>query len=136
MPKPDIRGKIVKKRSKKFTRHQCELFKTIGSSWRKPRGIDSPVRRRFKGQKAMPNKGYGSARATKYVHPDGFKHFPITSPQDLYMLLMQNRKYAGVISHTIGARARKAIVRRASELDVRLVNGGSKLRKLESNNKL
>ena len=131
MPKPTIRRAIVKKRSKKFTRHQCELFKTIGTSWRKPRGIDSPVRRRYKGQKAMPNKGYGSDRSTKYVHPDGFKHFIIYTAQDLHMLLMQNKKYAGVIATTVGAKARKAIVRKAGELDVRLVNGKAKLRSLE-----
>ena len=131
MPKPTIRRTIVKKRSKKFTRHQCEKFKTIGTSWRFPHGIDSPIRRRFKGQKAMPNKGYGSDRRTKFIHPDGFKHFIIYTAQDLHMLLMQNKKYAGVISTTVGAKARKSIVRKASELDVRLVNGSSKLRKLE-----
>lgn len=132
MPKPAIRKQIVKKRSKKFTRHQCELFKQIGTSWRKPRGIDSPIRRRFKGQKAMPNKGYGSDRTTKFVHPDGFKHFMINSPQDLHMLIMQNRKYAAVISAKVGAKTRKAIVRKAHELDVRLTNGGAKLRKVEA----
>jgi large subunit ribosomal protein L32e len=79
----------------------------------------------------MPNKGYGSDRVTKYIHPSGFKHFPINNAQDLYMLLMQNRKYAGVIAHTVGAKARKAICRRAHELDIRLVNGNAKLRKLE-----
>jgi len=131
MPKPAIRAHVVKKRSKKFTRHQCELFKQIGTSWRKPRGIDSPVRRRYKGQKAMPNKGYGSDRRTKFVHPDGFKHFIVYTPQDLHMLLMQNRKYAGVIASNVGAKARKAIVRKAHELDVRLSNGGAKLRALE-----
>jgi large subunit ribosomal protein L32e len=132
MPKPTIRARIVKKRSKKFTRHQCELFKQIGTSWRKPRGIDSPVRRRYKGQKAMPNKGYGSDRRTKYVHPDGFKHFIVYNVQDLHMLLMQNRKYAGVIAANVGAKARKSIVRKAHELDVRLTNGGAKLRKIEA----
>lgn len=132
MVKPIVQKAIVKKRTAKFTRHQCEQFKTIGTSWRKPRGIDSPVRRRYKGQKAMPNKGYGSDRATRHVHPSGFKHFTIYNVQDLYMLLMQNRKYAGVIAHTVGAKSRKAIVRKAHELDVRLSNGNAKLRRVEA----
>eukprot|EP00758_Cryptobia_borreli_P005880 Tbor_TRINITY_DN5009_c0_g1::TRINITY_DN5009_c0_g1_i3::g.14287::m.14287/K02912/RP-L32e, RPL32; large subunit ribosomal protein L32e len=132
MVKPVVPKAIFKKRTKKFTRHCSDKFVGIGTSWRKPRGIDSPVRRRYKGQKAMPNKGYGSDRVTKYIHPDGFKHFPINTTQDLYMLIMQNRKYAGVISHTVGAKARKAIARKAMELDVRLINGNSKLRKVES----
>ena len=131
MVKPAVPKRIIKKRSNKFTRPQCDRFVGIGTSWRYPHGIDNPVRRRYKGQKAMPNKGYGSDRVTKYIHPDGFKHFPITNVQDLYMLIMQNRKYAAVIAHTVGAKARKAIVRKATELDVRLINGNSKLRKVE-----
>eukprot|EP00657_Telonema_sp_P-1_P012203 TRINITY_DN864_c0_g1_i8.p1 TRINITY_DN864_c0_g1~~TRINITY_DN864_c0_g1_i8.p1 ORF type:complete len:105 (-),score=64.78 TRINITY_DN864_c0_g1_i8:28-342(-) len=82
-------------------------------------------------KRQMPNKGYGSDRVTKYIHTDGFKHFPINTLQDLYMLVMQNRKYAGVISHTVGGKARKAIARKAQELDVRLINGGSKIRAVE-----
>ena len=132
MVKPVVPKRIIKKRTAKFTRHRCELFKSIGTSWRYPHGIDSPVRRRFKGEKFMPNKGYGSDRATKYIHPDGFKHFPINSVQDLYMLLMQNRKYAAVISHTVGGKTRKAILRKAQELDIRLANAGAKLRRVES----
>ncbi|KAH8614009.1 putative Ribosomal protein L32 [Trypanosoma vivax] len=131
MVKPFVQKRIIKKRTKRFTRHRYELFPQLSSSWRKPRGEDSPVRRRYKGQKAMPNKGYGSDRATKYITPSGFKSFPINTVRDLYMLLMQNRKYAGVISHTVGGRARKAIVRKAHELDVRLLNGNAKLRKLQ-----
>ena len=131
MVKAIVPKAIFKKRTKKFTRHCSEKWPGLPTSWRKPRGIDSPVRRRYKGHKAMPNKGYGSDRVTKYIHVDGFKHFPINTVQDLYMLVMQNRKYAGVISHTIGAKSRKAIVRKAQELDVKLINGNSKLRKVE-----
>lgn len=132
MVKPVVPKRIVKKRTKAFTRHRYEMFPQLSSSWRKPRGEDSPVRRRYKGQKAMPNKGYGSDRTTKFIHPSGFKHFPIASVADLQMLLMQNRKYAGIINHTVGAKTRKAITRRAQELDVRLVNPSAKLRRVES----
>jgi large subunit ribosomal protein L32e len=40
---------IVKKRTKKFTRHFSNRFMRVKDTWRKPRGIDSSMRRRFKG---------------------------------------------------------------------------------------
>jgi len=127
MVKPAVSRAIVKKRTKKFWRHCGDKFKCVGMSWRKPIGIDSPVRRRYKGQIPMPNKGYGSNRLTKYIHPDGFKHFPINSVQDLYMLVMQNRKYAAVIASNVGAKTRKAIVARADQLNVCVLNKKAKL---------
>jgi ribosomal protein L32E len=46
--------KIVKKHTTTFNRHQSDRFKCVDPSWRKPKGIDNRVRRRFKGQAAMP----------------------------------------------------------------------------------
>lgn len=50
-------------------------------SWRKPKGIDNRVRRRFKGQYLMPSIGYGSNKKTRHLMPDGFKKFVIHNVQ-------------------------------------------------------
>ena len=70
---PASRPKIVKKRTKLFTRHQSDRYVKVRRSWRKPKGIDNRVRRRFKGQYKMPNIGYGSNSATKHMLPTGFR---------------------------------------------------------------
>lgn len=59
--------KIVKKRTKKFPRFQSDRFKRVKPSWRKPRGIDCRVRRRFNGCNRMPGIGYGSNKLTRYM---------------------------------------------------------------------
>ncbi|KFD50888.1 hypothetical protein M514_08201 [Trichuris suis] len=125
---PARKYRIVKKRTKKFTRHQCDRYHRLKPNWRKPKGIDNRVRRRFKGQRRMPKIGYGSARATRHVLPNGFRKFLIHNVRDLDMLLMQNRFFCGEIAHTVSSRNRKLIVERANQLSVRLTNGFARLR--------
>ena len=71
---------IVKKRTKKFARHFSNRFMKIrNSSWRKIHGIDSRVRRRFKGTIPMPKIGYGSDKKTRHRLPSGFYKFVVNN---------------------------------------------------------
>ena len=65
--------KIVKKHSKRFYRHQSDRYKKLAPNWRRPKGIDNRVRRKFKGQIRMPKIGYGNAKATRHMMPNGMR---------------------------------------------------------------
>ena len=125
---PLRRKKVVKKRSKKFTRFECEDFGKLRPNWRRPRGIDNRVRRRFRGNKPMAKVGYGSDAKTRFLLPSGFKKFLVTNLRDLEILLMNNRTFSGELAHNLSARKKAAIVRRAAELNVRLTNSRGKLK--------
>ncbi|XP_071192928.1 large ribosomal subunit protein eL32-like isoform X2 [Salvelinus alpinus] len=89
--RPLKRPKIVKKRVKKFIRHQSDRYVKVKQNWRKPRGIDNRVRRRFKGQMLMPNIGYGSNKKTKHMLPSGFRKFLVHNIKELEVLMMSNK---------------------------------------------
>lgn len=76
----------------------------------------------------MPKIGFGSDKKTRFLLPNGFKPFLITNISDLEILLMNNKYYAGVISHSLSAVKKAAIVKRAAELNVNIINKKGKLK--------
>ncbi|KAF2706079.1 60S ribosomal protein L32-A [Pleomassaria siparia CBS 279.74] len=119
---------IVKKHTKRFNRHQSDRFKCVDPSWRKPKGIDNRVRRRFKGQAAMPKIGYGSNRKTRHLMPSGHKAFLVNNVREVDLLLMHNQTFAAEISHAVSARKRIEIITRAKQLGVKVTNGKAKVK--------
>merc|ERR1712159_48489 len=127
MAVPMSRPKIVKKKTTKFKRHQSDRFARVGESWRRPKGIDSRVRRKFKGKVLMPNIGYGSNKKTRHMLKSGFKKFLINNVADLELLLMYNRTYAAEVAHSVSRKTRAAILERAKVLDVKVTNAAARL---------
>jgi len=86
---PATKIPIVKKRTKAFIRHHADRYDRLSrSSWRKPKGIDSCVRRRFKGRPSMPKIGYGSNKKTRHMMPNGYRRLVVSNPRDVDLLLM------------------------------------------------
>merc|ERR1712166_1213369 len=108
---PLNRHKIVKKIVKHPHRFQSDRFNRVGRSWRKPRGVDCSVRRRFSGTVRMPVIG---------------------CEKDMELLLMNNRTHCAEIAQNISSAKRKRIIARARQLNVRLTNGAAKLRKVSA----
>merc|ERR1712181_138671 len=119
---PASRPKIVKKRTKKFTRHQSDRYDQLKRNWRRPKGIDNRVRRKFKGMYKMPNIGYGSAASTRHMLPSGFKK----------VLMMTNKTFCAEIARGVSAKNRKTLVERAAQLAIRVTNPNARIRSEEN----
>merc|ERR1711988_1955435 len=104
----------------KFKRHQSDRVHRVKESWRRQKGIDSVVRRRFKGKVLMPNIGYGTNKKHRHVMKDGFRK-----------LLMHNRTYAAEVAHNVSTKKRKDIVERARQRNVKVTNADARLRSEE-----
>merc|ERR1711899_728321 len=129
---PVSKPKIVKKRSKKFTRHQSDRYNKLSRNWRKPKGIDNRVRRRFKGMYVMPTIGFGSAKTTKHMLPTGFRKVLVHNIKELEVLMMQNKKFCAEIAHGVSSKNRKVLVERAQQLCIRVTNANARLRSEEN----
>nr|AAP80706.1 ribosome protein L32 [Griffithsia japonica] len=128
MPFPLVKSKIVKKRTKKFKRHQSDTAIRVSESWRRPKGIDSRVRRKWRGKVLMPNIGYGSNKKTRHLLPNGFYKMLISNVDELDVLMMHNRTYCVEIAHSVSSRKRIAILDRAAQFDLKVTNAGAKVK--------
>ncbi|KCV68782.1 50S ribosomal protein L32 [Fonticula alba] len=126
--------KIVKKHSKPFYRYHWHRYNRLGrqETWRKDRGIDSRMRRRFKGMAPQVSIGFGSDKATKFLRPDGYKTFVVNNVKDLDILIMSNHTYAAEVAHNVSAAKRVGIVERAKELGIKVTNPNARVRSEES----
>ncbi|XP_036604486.1 60S ribosomal protein L32-like [Trichosurus vulpecula] len=130
--KPLMKPKIVKKRTKKFIQHQSDRYVKIKRNWRKPRGIDNRLRRRFKGLISTPNIGGGSNKKTKHRLPSGFRKFLVHNIKKLEVLLMCNKSYCAEVAHNVSSKNRKVIVERAAQFAIKITNPNARLRSEEN----
>lgn len=128
MPKSLNTVKIVKKRTAKFKRHQSDTKIRVPESWRRQRGIDSRVRRKWRGKVTMPNIGYGSNKKTRHLLRNGFYKYLVHNVDELDVLMMQNRTYCAEIAHNVSSRKRIAILDRAAQLDIKVTNASAKVK--------
>ncbi len=105
---------------KKFDRQNSHKFGRVSSSWRRPRGIHSNVRLNKKYAKDMPKPGYRAPKAVRGLHPSGFEDVLVHRPEDLEEL--DPEEDAARIASKVGGRKREAILEKADELGIYVLN--------------
>jgi large subunit ribosomal protein L32e len=112
--------KEVSDRRPAFVRQESWRYVRIHPEWRKPKGVDSKIRRQDKGWPALVRIGYRGPAAARGLHPSGHYDILVHRPGDLDSLVPG--KDVARIGGTVGAKKRKAILDRATELGIRVVN--------------
>merc|ERR1719483_1481240 len=111
---------------------QSDRDDKVKRNWRRPKGIDNRVRRKFKGMYKMPNIGYGSSAVTRHMMPTGFKKVLIHNIKELEGLMMSNKTYCAEIARGVSAKNRKTLIERAAQLAIRVTNPNARIRSEEN----
>ena len=103
-----------------FVRQESWRYARIHPEWRRPKGKDNKMRRQDKGWPRLVRVGYGGPAASRGLHPSGHIEVVVHRTDDL-AALVPGRDVAR-IGGTVGAKKRGAILERATELGIRVVN--------------
>ena len=124
----ELRKSISESRPR-FVRPESWRYVRLHPEWRKPKGLDNKIRKSFKGYPKRVKIGYGGPAKARGYHPSGSVDVLIFNPSQLDDLIPE--KDAVRIGRVVGARKRAEILKRASELGLRVLNP-TRLRSIES----
>ena len=115
----DLRRQI-KARKPNFVREESWRYKRVKENWRRPKGIDSHMRKQKKGWPKRVKVGYRGPRAARYLHPSGYYDILVHNIAELSKL--DHKKDAARIASAVGKRKRKEIIEKAKTLKIKVLN--------------
>jgi ribosomal protein L32E len=81
------------------------------------------MRQKRKGWPRTVNVGFRSPKAVRYLHPSGMEEVAVFNVGDL--TIVDPDKQVARIGGSVGLRKKRLIVKRALELDIRILNPGN-----------
>lgn len=112
--------KELKERKPIFIRQDNPKRMKLNYKWRKPKGIHSKIRHKFKGRRKMPSPGYKSPRDVKDLHASGLKILSVSSINDFKNIKKESEGI--VISRSVGMKKKFEILKKAKELKISVLN--------------
>jgi large subunit ribosomal protein L32e len=112
---------IISGRRPAFRRQEWFRYaKFKDSTWRKPKGIHSKMKRRLKRRGPIVDIGFRGPAAVRGLHPTGFEEVLVYNVDALENI--DPKKQAIRIGGTVGTKKRMSIEDRADELGIRILN--------------
>ncbi|BDC19346.1 50S ribosomal protein L32e [Acidianus sp. HS-5] len=91
--------------------------------WRRTRGIDNKTRLKLKGFPPPVDPGYRKPKIIRYLHPSGLRPVVINNVKDLENIAKSKGEVIAIISSNVGFKKRLEIIKKASEMGIKLANG-------------
>lgn len=111
--------KLQKSKKPQFKQTDSHKKKKLEDYWRRPDGIHNKTRYALHGKTPLVEAGYGSPALVRGLHPSGFEEVVVNNTTEVESL---GKGQAARIAHTVGARKRILIEKRASELGLKILN--------------
>jgi large subunit ribosomal protein L32e len=117
-----IQKRISKIRSNtpKAIREESWRYKRVKVRWRKPKGIDSKMRKKKRGRPVLPNIGRRTPRNLRNRHPLGLYEVLVNRVEDLKSVNPQT--HVARIAGGVGSRKREGIIEEAKKLNIKILN--------------
>ncbi|MEK6876620.1 MAG: 50S ribosomal protein L32e, partial [Nanoarchaeota archaeon] len=115
----DIR-KRMKGKKPDFIRQDIRKKARLKIKWRKPRGLDSKIRRKLNGRAKPVSQGYRSPEKVRGLHQSGLRPSIIQTAKELDNL--SPKENCLVISSSLGKRKRVEVLKKAREKSFQVVN--------------
>jgi large subunit ribosomal protein L32e len=111
----------INARRPKFLRQEWHKRKRLQNvKWRKPQGDHSKMRHHYRYRMTVVSIGFGGPKATRYLHPSGFREVMVHNVKDLAKIHPDVE--AARVGHSVGYKKRLAIEEKADELKIRVLN--------------
>ena len=112
--------KRMKQKKPNFVRPESWRYVRIKENWRRPRGLDHKVRLMYDGWPPGVSIGYRSPRATRGLHPSGYREVLVFNVEGLKNVDPKTQVIR--IAHTVGKRKRVKILAEAKRKRLTILN--------------